>query len=1462
MDFNEVITFDGGINTDDTPQAVPKGDYRDFSYCRLGYNAGNAFAVTTSDGTLVIPNTNPDAPGIEDQIIGATPWLKRNAIVYFVYRADLNHQIWVYNIDSQTHELVLEDAVLNFDRNWPIYHANVIEDILKWTDGRWDDQMYLDDGTRLFNPPYQLNLQKALDGYYTVVDLQVLDAIKWPLDPPFVSYITDTTRNDNKLRKKLFRFMIQPIYENGEIGVWSMYSNLPLPLESELITGTNFLGLNNSNAINITFNTGPQIVRKIRVAVQQYDQDLSGSIPPFGIFLELDKEIDVIGNNQLYTYTYYGDTATKPAVDAYKNYDRLPITSYCQEYLPTNQLVYTNFREGYDKIDIVTSPPGSVLATNANYELREISWIPYSKVEYTTLFPAITGSTGNISQIAAYWDWTLRFPFEAGIVFWAQGPSEDPVSLSYQISGEDIRLALLQPTIVLSNVYILTTIGDSFMDQLGWPNGSVVLSGGLYQYQFTTQADNTNPTGGLVRSTRQTQATPSLKVGATHQFGIVYGDRAYRDGTVLTSDNMNVFVPWFYDIDRNDFDDEENPFVVQPRINLFHQPPMWADRYWIVAKPATEILSFGHYVIGAAGFYNEGIVLENQTDNRYKVEIDNYYQTRNAGAQIQHQIQKGDRVRFIRRRPGNNAIDAGYVDYLPYLELEVLEYVPGGGSADNGFPNRDVIYVSLFNPTAIENDFTLSQGNLFGQLIEIYTPRPFVDSNGELFINTWQDVTEAIPILNPHTDERVHGINYNDYQIYYATPPGGAPGSYSPYISGDVSGLVVGFGVEGWQGQFYDNNVFTGENSFTISSAVYEPAFNRTRLGIPDLGPGNPNITVFITRDRAQEWDTVNNELLLNAILNLSYGDVYVKVRNYRTGLEDPDSRVYYYYIEDPHYSDYWLSDIHQVGRLRIQDPDAKTTHRKAASIHSGAYVVGTEVNGLSSFALDNSNIQDMNPIYGEVVRTYMSGREGKTLKCLQPKKENSIYIQYYPNEVGSDSTVRVSNTTFASWFDYKSLFGCSNSGAAAVLPNGATMYFDNRAGVFVYSGANGQIIASEIDPDSKADYKFRTRTKALAAAYNSSSNPYVRTYVNELVGEVGFAFRFDSPYTGTASGRFSVPFPDQEAWTTGTFDDISYLYGKFIIIVHENGAVYSGVVNFIGVQDTGPEYSIFSLDTGGPAASEYEIPAYYYTTSDLNYEHVVFDYVNMRWRSTYDYNFLQFCNLGQTLVGWGVNNQLYLHNQLNQWNFHGDPFIQKVSFVSNEEPLRLKRYQDITLVSDDLFSITAQSEPNRSYPLGMKTTMPTNLISTYEGYGKVNYRKNLYDPRYFNSNNISASSYNPPDQPINGWELDFDQSSIVAETITIIQPSDGQIFTGVVTYANYDPLTDRTLIRLTNPANLEPVEPSTNGVEGSWYLSERALVNGEDIRANALTHTLEYDPTINNTGSVLVSVGIKGVLS
>ena len=354
-----------------------------------------------------------------------------------------------------------------------------------------------------------------------------------------------------------------------------------------------------------------------------------------------------------------------------------------------------------------------------------------------------------------------------------------------------------------------------------------------------------------------------------------------------------------------------------------------------------------------------------------------------------------------------------------------------------------------------------------------------------------------------------------------------------------------------------------------------------------------------------------------------------------------------------------------------------------------------------------------------------------------------------------------------------------------------------------------------------------------------------VRTYVNETVGEVGFAFKLQKfEFIGSETNSVQINLDDEFFISN---DGTQYEFNDFIEIVEisSGNTLYTGNVTGIvaNIINVGPD-PIFDTIPANTAVIKRSRYVYYN-------DHVVFDYVNMRWRSTYDYNFALFCNFGQTLVGWGENNQLYLHNQEGEWTFHGEPFIQKVKFVSNENPLMLKRYQDITLISDDKFSIEAVSEPNKSYPLGMKTMMTENLLGMYEGYGKTNYRKNLYDPKFWVPGNISFTN-------LNTWTLNGNQTSLNGEMITIVQ-NDKNVYTGIINNPVYNSGPNTTDIEIVG------FQPGTAGVEGKWYLSEKVLLNGEDIRANALTHTLSYDPTpggISGEGSVLFSVGIKGVLS
>lgn len=1207
--FSDEILFNpaGGIDTDSDARAVAKGDYRMAEYSRLGATGGENYAMITSLGTVIKSNPGIDAA---DEIMGTGLWQKTYRIVYIVKKADDTTEFWQYDITTQAHTLVGTTAIEVFGK---FYHFDIIDDIGKFTNGIGTGTEWTA-GEAQFNPPFQLNFQRALDGEYTTINLQVLDAIKYPPLPPSCVYSTDQTHADNKLRRKLFRFRLQYIYENSEETAWSLWSNLALPTQSEFVSGTNWPDASQDNLIIVRFNTGSEIVKKINICVQVRDDNSGGAETEFGIFEQIDKLTDGIADNVTLDYNFYGNVSTKPISNASKNYDRLPLTARCQTAIPADGtvLTYTNFYEGYDKPDIDVS---------SDYVLNEI----FSKpgVKQFIVFNFVTGANLSIKFNSG-----TVFNFMAGDVFAQTAyienfPDPDtPVLLTYVLTQQDIDLALQQTTAQDRINYILNVIVEAYKAIADAQFGATFTvtpgsSGNAYTWVLGAPAPlEWSAMNHTVGQQRQTRSAPSLKVGATHQFGIVYGDRAFRDTTVITSDDLKVFVPWYSDIDTSDFLVLSDPFLVNAKITINHQPPNEQEYYWLVARKATEISDFSQWVINADNDAN-AIIAEGQ---RFVISLDKFYLEQNTGASINQTPQKGDVARFIRERvsgtPGANP--APYIQ--TYFELEVLEYRPTGG---NG--NRRAIVVERF-------DLSLLDPSVYkGQCIEIYTPRPILDADGNLFVAEWKDVSGAIEILNPHTSTRRH-----------AAPP--LTGIVS--AEGD-SGDTLFKTHQNILGIASRNVTLTNSNGDTQTLSIINVTVS---LGAYTANLGGALIFDFSPAAGGVFSINVDQQLgppTLPALFYSDYGDVYVRQRGYATGYLSPNETSLYWFIEDPHYSDYWLSDVHQMGRVEVEDPYAKQIKRQA-SIHSDVYFPGTKINGLSSFSQLNDNLQDYNAQFGEVTRTFLSGREDKTLKCIQERKENSLYIQHYPDQAQQPSgNLRVSDKTFAAWYPYKGIYGCTDTGGSILWTDGSTYYFDRLNGVFVHSSNNGQSIISERDPESGRDFKFRKKTKELSARLLADSGAFLRCYGDVIQQEIGFCFAF--------------------------------------------------------------------TDEDSPTGYSYEI----YT----------FDVLAGRWRSGYDYNFTWFENFGETLVGFGSDNQLYLHNQASI-AFHGESFIQKITVVSNDTPLAVKRYQDMTQRANKTFSVSAEAEANQSYS-AMGTIMSANLFTVYEGYSKAGFQKNRYTPGY-----------------------------------------------------------------------------------------------------------------------------------
>lgn len=73
---------------------------------------------------------------------------------------------------------------------------------------------------------------------------------------------------------------------------------------------------------------------------------------------------------------------------------------------------------------------------------------------------------------------------------------------------------------------------------------------------------------------------PQLKCGATHAFGIVYKDRSGRTCSVVKTELMDIYIPFY--TEPVETEDNEVGSIINLKFKIWHKPPEWAETYEIV----------------------------------------------------------------------------------------------------------------------------------------------------------------------------------------------------------------------------------------------------------------------------------------------------------------------------------------------------------------------------------------------------------------------------------------------------------------------------------------------------------------------------------------------------------------------------------------------------------------------------------------------------------------------------------------------------------------------------------------------------------------------------------------------------------------------------------------------------------------------------------------------------------------
>ena len=699
--------FNKGMNGDLAVEFIPQGQYRTALNVRVGYSDNdNMGTVENALGNTEV--TSIDIPynnGVY-KCVGSKLDPTANKIYGFLFNSIQAHRIIEYDISTNSITTVLESSVLNFDPDFLITGIAIVylesnEPLLYWTDGGAPNGLPDPQcgSTVLENPIRKLNINKAkeytlgntnpLDAYQTI-DVQIMDYIKWPpVFSPDVAIANDTTQNKNNIKGNLFQFRTAWRYDDFERTAWSPISKVVTPVGDEVIGNANYQPAFFNNAIDITLDTGSEVVNVLYIAVRRSNNGGADTEGDFYLIDSLNK-YDSNGNvlipsNTTYTYRFYNDKALLPIPlrEQDLEFDNVPIYAQALEYIYSNRMVLGNCAEQFDLVDPeITLIPQRIELPAPFTVVNVLSYAIGSNLDTSTagiLFtipnnPSIIVS-GNV----------LRF-------FYLPNSTEE-IYIYYSITQEDeadFSLFINNVILFLQSAGVSGVTNNGLFQPIGG-SPTNILSNQIFSNtgfltpiypQLASAFFNGNSTAIISTVVKKS----SFKSGATHPLGLRYYDRGNRASSVIRNSTFDVYIPFNTELGLT------TPYIKQYQINwgIFHTPPIWATHYqWVYAKNSS-IKSFIQFSISSASV--------NGTQIEFVLQPILDYSNKYANSVLSYNYTAGDRMRLVTTASGS--------PNPQYIDVSVTAFDEG----------TLTLSVDNFGDLAVSNVMT-------GQLIEIYSPK-------------------------------------------------------------------------------------------------------------------------------------------------------------------------------------------------------------------------------------------------------------------------------------------------------------------------------------------------------------------------------------------------------------------------------------------------------------------------------------------------------------------------------------------------------------------------------------------------------------------------------------------------------------------------------------------------------------------------------------------------------------------
>jgi len=1449
--YSQNITFTGGINTDDEDRFITDGDYRNANYSRnYGVGTSNDGAIQSVTGNLLF--NNPKLALGSNVIIGSCEdvesrgYKQSGSLILFVYNSFRYHSIWRYNTVDNQYELILQDPILNFQLDYKIYHAAVVNGLLYWTDNYFTSYGLDTYGLPDFNPPRKINIEKAIayttsggtdPNGYSEITFNNLDWIKHPpLFSPTGQYITDTAESSNNLAGKLFQFRYQYIYDDNEESAWSPISDLLLPTQNEYIAGITNISPYVDNTIELNINTGSSIATIIRVAYR------IGNTGEFFLYKEYDKSEQGWSDYTTQVITFKNETSGPAISNSERNYDLIPQIAKCVEYLPSNEFAIGNIVEGYDKPDLhgvdFDFDVGRVVIDDTAFTAPLADFINI----YDASLPLIRHNVISLNNAKGYS--FVKYRFEPGDILILQ--------LKQSSATATANNNLLTPNPILyytvpsvdGSVYTtdLQKIDYVSQDLANFLNANGVACGvspaGTFTYdgnplvwstvlllsntwynQTDWQLDTSNTESYKleINVVRTNNAKRTFKTGATHEFAIQYYDRANRDGTVLTMPAGSVYNPFYYDYQDSYLNNicslRRQPFytTMQMTIPNDFQPPEWATNYQILYKPSTNIANFQQRSVIKATY---------NPDTTVKLSLDNYYKPNYEGASINQTPSKGDFIRFVRKRALftreavlviSNGLNLGSItrplnpvllDTYYFLfesnpptndHLTVLCDPTGAFSPPGAFDTEPPPAIFTSYRFEYNSEFTLSWDLGYANPTSATIQFVLYNTSTGAFIGT----LSSNVITNPTNGMTV---NINNVTPFISLGPGinvsygvavefaGGVGAYAPNATLNFSSYTMSAYrnlVDYDDYNYYPSYVTnTDEISYELNVLSYNPGgegeaesitvnyFDISLLGDYLFYSGNNDhrgfasggfqIEIYTPKKEAEndpwfetgiEWDIIdphtpdrrhngNTAQIIGSqrgVVDLDCGDVYIRQRIMATGYDydgayedvnDANDIRGAWFCEDPHYSDYYISNWNNKGRLGLYSPFAKRQELKATVYHTNSLIDNTQINGLSRVEFQNQvSLKDEHGGINKLLQI------GDTLKAFQDRKISSIYVQktFALNGDGTNNVI-ISDRTFATVRPHDDDYGCIHPGSISKYENNVFAYdYFNSSVINITQGG----IVNISDKMSKFLNGINTFTQNIdAIGYNVAN---IWSNINRLHGEYAI-YVSDQISVGTQESKVEGFKAKDTVILEGDLTSIFVTGFVFSTIgaINANNNVSDLVVissSYNAVNDT---TSVITNSDDLTAESSSPAMAVYNVVGNLeNGFSIHYSFLKSRWiyngklpvsfATQYGIHCLTSGGLDSATYG-----MLYEENLGDELTFYGTGQAQSIEFPINVNPTIVKRFLTFMTQSNMPFSVSVNIPITNQYPTGMSSTIGTANFNNQESYYVSKYFRDESDPNPF----------------------------------------------------------------------------------------------------------------------------------